>query len=237
VRARTIRSALLLAAALLLTAAVCLPIGRAADATALPEDGPQLTEPQQQAALEFVKEHHPQLNTLIHRLKTREPGEYHKALDEVHSTRERLQRLQTRDPQRYEVDLKLWKVESRIRLLAARMAADQNIALESQLRELLTERSDLRLQQLTLERVRLTERVERLDNQISQFASERDAAIDRQIDRLRKSVRARSGRISPDADAATPPDSEARKSAGPQQQDETSRDDKRPTPATDNPQT
>jgi hypothetical protein len=125
VKSHATRPALLLAAALLLTAAVCLPIGRAADATALPEDVPQLTEPQQQAALEFVKEHHPQLNTLITRLKKREPAEYHKALDEVHSTLERLQRLQTRDPQRYEVDLKVWKVESRIRLESASRSAQR----------------------------------------------------------------------------------------------------------------
>src|SRR5690606_35543345 len=133
------------------------------------------------SALEFVKEHHPQLNTLITRLKKRDPAEYHKALHDVFKTSERLHRLQYRDRPRHDVELKLWKVGSRIRLLAARMATDRSPELASQLRELLNERTDLRLQQLTLERERLKNRLERIEGQVNQLSGERDAVVDKEI--------------------------------------------------------
>lgn len=196
--ARQGRAALLMAA-IVLVPALGVVSARAAE-TGVADAAVRLTDEQQQEALGFVQEHHPQLNTLITRLKKRDPAEYHKAVREVFATAVRLQRLQARDPQRYDVDLALWKVESRIRLLAARMAADQSASLEGQLRDLLVRRSDLRLQQMTLERERLAERAERLDAQISQFAANRDAAIDKEVDRLRRNVRARSLRDSRKAD-------------------------------------
>jgi hypothetical protein len=187
-----------------LCAAALPPVGWSADTTR-PEKASRLSAQQQQSALEFVKEHHPQLNTLINRLKNRDPAEYHKALTDVFRTYERLERMQERDRPRYEVELKLWKVNSRIRLLAARMAADQaadqSPTLESQLRHLLSERTDLRLQQLALERERLNSRIERIDSQAAQLSSEREAVIDREVERLQRSVRSRSSRVSkPSAD-------------------------------------
>jgi hypothetical protein len=182
---------------LVLCAASPPSTGWSADTTRS-EKAERLTQQQQQSALEFVREHHPQLNTLITRLEKRDPAEYDKALREVSRTSERLRRMEGRDRPRYEVEIKLWKVNSRIRLAAARMAADQaalpSPALESQLRELLNQRTDLKLQQLTLERERLSSRIERIDSQIAQMSSERDAAIDREVERLQRS--ARSARVS-----------------------------------------
>jgi hypothetical protein len=201
--------AVLLPAVLLAVAAVWPVAGWAVDA-APAESASRLTAEQQQSALDFVKEHHPQLSTLITRLQKRDPAEYHTALKDVFRTCERLQRMEGRDRQRYEVELKLWKVDSRIRLLAARMAADQSPSMESQLRELLNERTDLRLQQLTLERERLNNRIERIDSQVSQLSSERDTMIDREVERLQRSVRARSTRAVKNSAGTSPADAGAR---------------------------
>lgn len=191
----SMRRVMLMAGTVLLGTCLGMRSGWSADTTR-PEKVDRLTAEQQQSALDFVKEHHPQLNALISRLKKRDPAEYQKALKDVFRTCERLQRMEGRDRPRFEVELKLWKVGSRTRLLAARMATDQSPELESQLRELLNERTDLRLQQLTLERERLNNRIERIDSQVSQLAGERDAVIDKEIERLRRTVRAGSSRVS-----------------------------------------
>lgn len=188
----------LLLTAILLLEGVLPTMGWSADTTSA-EPAPRLSSEQQQSALEFVKEHHPQLNGLITRLKKRDPAEYDKAVTEVFRTHERLQRMKERDRPRYEVELKRWKVDSRIRLLAARMAAveasERSPELESQLRELLNQRTDLRLQLLTLERERLSNRLERIDAQVNQLSSEREAVIDREVERLQRRVRVSTDRV------------------------------------------
>jgi hypothetical protein len=169
-----------------------LAVGLRADLPARTKEASSpLTATQKAAALRFAQEHHPQLGSLIRRLEKRDPAEFERALTDVSKTYERLSRLKPRDPQRYDVDLALWKTDSRIRLLAARMANDQRSALELQLRSLLSARTDLRLQQLALERQRLTARIEKLDDQTSQLSSEREDLIDKELERLRRSVRTR----------------------------------------------
>lgn len=206
---RVMRQRLLTGAILLLGLCLGMRAGWSADSAPLPKTS-RLTADQQKAALDFAREHHPQLNALILRLKKRDPAEYHEALEDVFKTSERLQRLEARDRARYEVELELWKVGSRIRLLAARMAADRSPELEKQLRDLLGERNDLRLQQLALERERLTSRLERIESQVSQLSSEREARIEREVERLRKSVRARTARV-PKKSAGKAPSDRGRK--------------------------
>src|SRR5690606_32219945 len=103
-----------------------------------------------------------------------------------------------RDPDRHELELKIWKVDSRIRLLAARMARDERTALERQLKSLLNERAGLRLEQLKLERQRLASRIERVDQQMLQLKADQEALIVPESERLRRSVRSRSSKVSND---------------------------------------
>jgi len=90
-----------------------------------PAKGPKglqgFTPEREAAALTFVRAHHPELAELLDRLKTRRPQEYQKAIRELFRASERLAQSQEQAPQRYEMELSEWKLQSRVQLLVARM--------------------------------------------------------------------------------------------------------------------
>jgi hypothetical protein len=97
------------------------------------------TPEREAAALTFVRAHHPELAELLDRLKSRRPQEYQKAVRELFRASERLAQSQELQPQRYEMELNEWKLQSRIQLLVARMSMGRTPELEAELRHLLAE--------------------------------------------------------------------------------------------------
>jgi hypothetical protein len=136
----------------------------------------------------FVQEHHRELFELLIYLKEALPREYERAVRDLDRTQQRLASLRHRDVERYELELQLWQAESRAQLLAARiqMKLGESQPLQDQLRAALGSAHDVRLQLLTRDRERLTERLRKLDQQLEKLQSNRDGSIDRQFDALVK---------------------------------------------------
>lgn len=182
----------LIAAALL----AVVPADRADDKPADDAD-PMLVTPQREAAaLTFARLHHPELEKLLVRLQKQNPREFEKAVRQLYLTSERLTRLQERDPERYQVQLELWKLDSRIRLLAARMTMSSDSALEAKLRKLIEQRLDTRVRQLQQERERLVTRLEKIDQSLATLETDRAATVTKEIERLKKSLPAGKGKPS-----------------------------------------
>ena len=94
-----------------------------------------------------------------------------------------------RDDARYELDLEIWKVESQIRLLVARLTMSPgDVEMQEKLRSLLMERVDLRIRRQRMDRDRLAARVQRLDENIASLESEREALVDQSYAKLIESV-------------------------------------------------
>lgn len=157
-------------------------------ATAQAEPQPTRKKPsdadREEAALTLVREHHSDLVELLKRLKATKQKEYRQAIKELYRESERLEAVRQRDPERYKLELRAWQLDSRIRLLTARLSLEDRAELEENLKAALAERADARLAQKKLERVRLTARLEKLDDEIGNFASRRDADLKRNFDRL-----------------------------------------------------
>src|SRR5688572_7698992 len=136
---------------------------------------PAFTPEREAAALSFVKQHHPELQELLSQLKSSTRPEYRRAINELFLASERLAASQERDPLKYELDLRAWKIESRIRLLAARLAMTDNDLLQGELKELLLEKVEVQLEQQLLERQRVASRLEKLDTTIERLRSQREA--------------------------------------------------------------
>lgn len=134
--------------------------------------------------LEFVREHHPELADLLSQLKENHPKEYQKAVQDLSRVRQRLQMMQKNDDRRYELELNVWKVETRVQLLAARLHMGPSEELREQLRAALGEQIDLRLELLHHEREQAKLRVEKLDAQIKRTDADRSQAIERQLKML-----------------------------------------------------
>ncbi len=143
------------------------------------------------AAARFAQQQHPQLADLLARLKNSHPDQYAKAIRELDKTRERLDKQRDKDRERYAILLHEWQLDSRIRLLAARLTMGATRELEQELRQILFERHDVRLQLLTFDRERAKGRVQKLNDQIVENVQNRESSVDRELDRIKKSAETR----------------------------------------------
>lgn len=147
-------------------------------------------------AVAFAQQHHSELADLLVGLKNSRPDDFSKAIRELDRTRERLERQQEIDSGRYSLLLREWQLDSRVRLLAARMTMGETRELESELRSLLRERQDVRLQLLIYDRDKSKVRLQKLDEQIAEYVESRDANLDREFDKIKKNAEARKRSLS-----------------------------------------
>ena len=127
---------------------------------------PAFTREREAAALEFVRLHHPELAELLDRLKSNHRSEYERAVRELFRTSERFAQLQERNPGRYQSDLQLWKLNSRIQVLIARLAMETDPQVERELRAVLAEQIELKRQQLQSERDKAAAKLAELDREL-----------------------------------------------------------------------
>lgn len=153
-----------------------------------PEVSLIMTPGREAAALKFAQLHHPELEKLLVHLEKSNPAEYKRAVRRLYQDSERLARTAERSPERHELELDAWKLDSRIRLLVARMSMSDNVELDGQLKSLLHERVQLRLQQLQSERERLQARLANIDESISQIESDPEAAAIKDLQRVKRSL-------------------------------------------------
>lgn len=147
-----------------------------------------LTPEREAAALQFVRDHHPELVDLLKGLKTAHPAQYQAAVRQLYQTSERLAKIHEADPERYEVELKLWKIKSRIHLLAARASLSRDPEIESQLKTALAEQAQVQLEDLRLDRDRAAERLKTYERLVDQFQSNEQQNLDKQFKLLMTEV-------------------------------------------------
>lgn len=146
----------------------------------------QLTKRQEQAALKFARRHHPELAELLKQLDAEMTSEYDKAIRQIHAVSERLERIRKRSPEDYQLQLEAWKVDSRIKLLAARMTISSDKQLQVQMEKLLNEKFTLKERQLKRDRERIQARLERIDRQLETLEQDRDELLQKELARYQK---------------------------------------------------
>lgn len=159
---------------------------------------PELKPEQETLALAFAGEHHPELKALIESLKTANPEGYKKAIHELARTHDRLSKVQAngKGNDRFAHELALWKLDSRIRLTAARSAMRDTDELRSELKSLVEQRQQLALQGLRDDQARTAARLEKIDRELKAAESKLPGSVDAEVDRLLKSVKSSKPRIS-----------------------------------------
>jgi len=149
-----------------------------------------ITPDREAAALTFVDRHHAELQALLDFLRQHQQEQYRKALAELYRASERLAQIRGRDSRRYELELELWKLKSRAKLMAARLTmSPDDLSLRSALKANLLQQIDLRQTMLRHELERQTARTKRIERQIDKLKQNREKYVERQIDGLLKSGR------------------------------------------------
>jgi hypothetical protein len=149
---------------------------------------PGFTAEREAAAMTFVRTHHPELAELLIALRESDPDAYQKAIHELFRTSERLAQIQERQPARYDLDLRVWKVRSRIELLLARLSMVDDHRLRKQLRAAFAEQVELEREMMRLERDRLQDRMETLDRNLQRKPNELAADVDQRLDRALRRI-------------------------------------------------
>ncbi|TWT39207.1 hypothetical protein [Blastopirellula retiformator] len=136
----------------------------------------------EELAFALVRKHHPELVTLLRQLKQARPRQYDSAIRELSRVSERLDQIQERSPERYEVELELWKSKSRLQLLTAqlRMTPDDQ-PLRERLRETIAQQLASQRQLYELEKTRMTQRIEFLNKQLDRLDGDVETLIDQRF--------------------------------------------------------
>ncbi|HEV7224944.1 MAG TPA: hypothetical protein VGN42_19730 [Pirellulales bacterium] len=165
-------------------------------------------EERESAALALVGAHHPELYGLLQQLKSDNPKQYQQAILDLYRASRRLSDRKEKDPVRYELELKAWKLDSQARLLAAKLTMEANPELEDQLKAALLEREDVRVGLLELDRTRVAGRLEQLDRELDKRRGRRDDDAQKAFEQLMR----RSGKGRPKNKAAKETQAAARTS-------------------------
>jgi hypothetical protein len=154
-----------------------------------------ITPEREAAVVAFVERNHPELAELLAHLKTAQPKEYDRALRDLFRVTEKLAMVHERDDRQYDLEIKAWKAQSRAQLLVARLKmtdpeSGDSEELKNQLREVLGEQMQARLDVLKLERERVSGRLEKLNDDISRLERDRESVIEMHLKNLTNQVNA-----------------------------------------------
>lgn len=150
--------------------------------------GTKITPEREAAAIAFAAQNHPELGLLLTNLKQNNPTEYHAAVVELDRIVERLASLKPKNVTQHESELTHWKMDSRIRLLAARLTMSDNPAFEAELKAAVRERVELTLAERKTERERLQRRIEKLDQTIGELSTKLDDIAEKELAAVKRST-------------------------------------------------
>ncbi|MFK7779295.1 MAG: hypothetical protein QM501_14410 [Gimesia sp.] len=140
-------------------------------------------------AIAFAKSHHPELAKLIQRLKKPNPREYRRAIRALDTTLTKLERFKKRDDERYRLTLERWEVDSRIRLLAARISVMGSSEDKSELKSLVKKRVDLQLELLRHDHKMAENRIEKIKKSISNLEKNQKSIVANELKKVQRSIR------------------------------------------------
>ncbi|MCA9247411.1 MAG: hypothetical protein KDA42_09860 [Planctomycetales bacterium] len=146
-------------------------------------------------ALAFVGKNHPELAAILPRLKKQHPKEYASAIRDLSGSQQRLAKLAERDQESHAVELRIWQIDSRVRLLAAQLAmgGDRDTLVE-QIREAFTERQQLERKRKERQRELLQAKIKKLDAEIAHAAERSDQRVEQAVSKILASVDKAAGR-------------------------------------------
>lgn len=169
------------------------------------------SDEEQNTALVFIREHHPELSHLLEQLQKSRPVEFRSALRELVPQTQAILRTRERFPTRYPAQLAAWKRDSQIRVLMARWSRIKDPQIEAQVRELITQRQQERKTEIQAEQERLKDQLRKLDEQLRILGSDPHKSVNHEWEQLarRASAAARSAK-SPNTPTPKSPGSPAK---------------------------
>jgi hypothetical protein len=142
--------------------------------------------PEREAAVHaFVEENHPELADVLKQLKgDKNLKQYQKAIRELAAVNDKLASIRKSDQDRYNLELRAWKLKSRIQLLSAKLTMGDNEELKQKLRQALAEQYDVRREVLSYDKHKLHDRLQKIEKDLIDYDARRESAIEKQFQQL-----------------------------------------------------
>ncbi len=145
---------------------------------------------QEATALAFAGEHHPRAQDPGRIAEDSQSRRIQEGDSRSSPNSDRLSKLNSdKSKGRYEHELALWKLDSRIRLTAARSAMKDTDELRAELKSLIEQRHALNLQWLKTDKERTAARLAKLEADVKSAEEKLPQAVEAEVDRLLKSVK------------------------------------------------
>lgn len=144
-------------------------------------NGSQLTEKRRQVLEDFVGAHHPELESILKKLRDGQPRKYNEAMKGLDQSVAKLEKVREKSPNRYDRVLENWKLESRIKVAAAQLKLNESEAAREKLESLISDLFDSTMRRLQEDRANLVERLEKIDRRIAEMETDRATIIERRI--------------------------------------------------------
>ena len=141
---------------------------------------PKFTPERESAVLNFVGQNHPELKTVLGRLKTANQEQYQLAVRELAETVEKLVHVKQNDEKLYALMREAWQVKSQADLLAAQLAHAQNNKekFQQEIKALLYRRVDLERRQVEHRRERLMEMLKATEDSLERMQENRERMVE-----------------------------------------------------------
>jgi len=148
-------------------------------------------EEREKNALEFVTEHHPELAEILAGLKENKPQEFQRGLREIQGVSQRIAKFREKQPERYALEVQVWKAGSRARLLAAQGAMDDAASneLKEQIKSELLSQEEGKLKLLEYEQAELQKRLETLQGKLKNGRDGIETRVNQGADKLLSSAK------------------------------------------------
>jgi len=141
--------------------------------------------------LTFVREHNPELAAVLTHLERRSPTDYEAAVNDLDRSVTKLIGAQSRDPEVYEIELRVWQTRTRVDMLVAQLLAStakNRAALETKLREAVAAELEAKAAHLGYRRQRS---MAWYDRQIDRIRDDRDEMVESRVKALLREQAAR----------------------------------------------
>lgn len=178
---------------------------------------PAFTPAREAAAMAFVAQNHPELRRLLRTLAESDAEAYQSAVRELFADSERLADVQAKDPDLYAVELEIWKLGSRTKLMVARMQNDATRDPEQvkRVRNLVRKSMELDLERRRIELRRLEQSLEQRRQEIEESARGMEQRVDARVNALlkpgkRADAEVRRGKVEDAAPPTASPKKEAK---------------------------
>jgi len=148
---------------------------------------PAFSEEREAAALCFVRKQLPDLIPILERLKGSDSGKYRTQIRETFQVTEWLSDLEEEDSKRHDLELELWKTETKALLVVAKLAhqpQEEQAKLQDELQEYTKKLVDLDMQSLRLRVEELEKELAETRDELSHTETKRETLSKERYDRL-----------------------------------------------------